>query len=276
MKKTVVFVHGAWVTAGCWDLFKERFEERGYETIIPTWPYMDRPIEDLRHHPDKEFGKLTIAKIADHYEEVIRDLPEPPLLVGHSFGGLITQILLDRGLGAAGILIDPAPIGGVIPDPISLTTALPTLLRFGGWNKPYALTREQFDTRFANSTPPEQRDVEFERILVPAPGRIFYQTAFSLGTHVHPGKRKQPLLIISGTEDKATSPALVESIYHKQRKSSARTDFRSFTGHSHFLITEPGWEEIADTALDWAEEMLDFVPLTSLAGTKEIIDNPKL
>ncbi len=254
--KTVVLVHGAWMTPISWAPFKKYYEEQGYKVIVPTWPYMDKSIEELRNHPDEHFGSLTVGEIADHYEKIIRALPEAPLLIGHSFGGLIVQMLLDRGVGSAGIAIDPAPIGGVIPDFGSLRSALPTILRFNGWNKPFMMTKELFDKNFANTAPKIQRDIEYERLVVPAPGRIFYQAATSIGTTVHPKERKQPLLIISGEEDKTTTPALVTSTYKKQKLSKSRTDFKSFPKVSHFLIAEPGWEKVAGAGVEWANEVL--------------------
>lgn len=254
--RTVVLVHGAWMTPASWDRFKGRFESAGFEVLAPTWPYMDRPIEELREHPHKDFGSLTVGKIADHYEQIIRGLPEPPLLVGHSFGGLITQLLLDRGVGVAGVIIDPAPIAGVIADPVSLAAALPPIARFGGWRKPHMMSKKTFDAKFANTAPKKMRDEEYDRLVVPAPGRIFYQAATGIGTRVNTSKRKQPLLVISGTKDKTAAPPLIRSIYRKQKRSPAKTEFKSFAGMSHFLIAEPGWEKVADTAIDWSKGVM--------------------
>jgi pimeloyl-ACP methyl ester carboxylesterase len=254
--KTVVFVHGAWMTPLSWDKFKTRFEAAGYNVLTPTWPYMDRSIDDLRNHPAKEFGSLTVGKIADHYEAIIRRLPEAPLLVGHSFGGLIIQLLLDRGVGVAGIAIDPAPIGGIIADPISLSAALPAIVRLGGWNKPFVLSKEAFDANFANTAPAGIRATEYQRLVVPAPGRIFYKAASGIGTGVDSKNRKQPLLFISAEKDRSTAPPLVKAAYRKQKRSAARTDLKEFSGLSHFLIGEPGWENVADAAINWGNEVL--------------------
>jgi pimeloyl-ACP methyl ester carboxylesterase len=255
-KKTVVLIHGAWMTPASWDQFKTRFEMKGYNVLTPTWPYMDRSVEDLRQNPNKDFAKMSVGKIVNHYEEIIKKLPEAPLLVGHSFGGLIVQMLLDRGVGSAGIAIDPAPIAGIIADRISLSSALPTILRFGGWNKPFVLSKEAFNANFANTAPKQQQDADYERLVVPSPGRIFYQAALGIGTKVNAKTRKQPLLLVSGEYDKTVAPALVKSIYNVQKQSPSRTDFKSFSGMSHFLIAEPGWEQVADASLNWAQEVL--------------------
>lgn len=252
-KKTVVLIHGAWMTPLSWDKWKTYFESAGYDVVVPTWPYMDRPIEELRNNPHKEFGRLTFKKIVDHYEKIIRRLPQSPLLIGHSMGGLVTQLLLDRGVGAAGVIVDAAPVGGIIVDPVSLRSALPIFLRWAGWNRPFVLTREAFDKNFANAAPAAQREVDYQKHVVPAPGRIFFQAALGLGTWVSPKNRKQPLLIISGDKDRTTAPALIRKIYKKQKQSLARTEFKSFAGRSHYLLAEPGWEEIADAIIKWAD-----------------------
>jgi pimeloyl-ACP methyl ester carboxylesterase len=252
-QKTVVLVHGAWMTPTSWKPFKNYFESHGYKVIVPTWPGLDRPIEDIRKNPGSEFGSLSLQKIADHYEEIIRKLPEAPLLIGHSMGGLVTQILLDRGVGAAGVVIDSAPIGGIIADLRSLASALPIILRSGGWKKPFVLTKEAFDTNFANTAPKAQRDADYAAEVIPAPGRIFYEAAFSVGTFVDTKNRKQPLLVIAGEKDRTTAPALVRSIFKKQSKAKARTDYLSFAGVSHYLVAEPGWEKVAEASLNWAD-----------------------
>ncbi|WP_413287735.1 alpha/beta hydrolase [Bdellovibrio sp. HCB337] len=254
--KTVVLIHGAWMTPISWEGFKTYFEKQGFNVITPTWPLMDKSIEELRAHPDDHFGALSFKEIVDHLEKVIRALPEPPLLVGHSMGGLVVQLLLDRGVGAAGICIDPAPIAGVIPDLRSLTSALPGLLRLAGWRKPYILSKEAFDKNFANTTPAVQRDVDYKRLVVPAPGKIFFQAATGIGTRVDAKHRKQPLLFIAGESDRTAAPAMVKANYRKQKKSPSRTDLKSFAGVSHYLIAEPGWEKVADASVKWAQEVM--------------------
>lgn len=173
-------------------------------------------------------------------------------MVGHSFGGLFVQLLLARGLGAGGIAIDPGPIAGVIPGPLSLAAAAPILLRLGGWNRPYLISRPAFDKNFANCAPPEQRAAAYEKLVVPTSGRIFFQAALSLGTAARPRHRTQPLLITVGEKDRTVSPAVARQAYRIQRKSLAPTTFKQFPAHSHFLIGEPGWEQVADYCVAWA------------------------
>ncbi|MEP7240895.1 MAG: alpha/beta hydrolase [Devosia sp.] len=253
---TVVFIHGAWMAPASWDRFKSAFTAAGYRALTPAWPYMDRPVAELRASPDPRFGRLSVGEITDHYEDLIRSLPEKPLLVGHSFGGLIVQMLLDRGIGAAGVALDPGPIAGVVPDPTSLGAALPVVLRWNGWSTPFMLSRQSFAARFANTVPPVELAPYYDAFVVPAPGRIFYQAALMSGTRVDPARRKAPLLITSGTEDRTVAPPLARQAYGIQKRSPARTDFLSFPGRSHFLCVEAGWEEVAGKSIEWAASAL--------------------
>lgn len=253
--RTVVFIHGAWMVPASWDGFKSLFGRAGYRTLTPTWPLMDRPVADLRAHPHTEFGRLSVVDIADHHEALIRSLPEKPLLIGHSFGGLVVQMLLDRGIGAAGIAIDPGPIAGVIADPTSLGAALPVVLRWNGWNTPFMLSREGFADRFANTVPPAELAAHYDRLVVPAPGRIFYEAALMNGTAVRPERRTAPLLITSADKDRTVAPPLARRAYAIQVRSPARTDFKTFANRSHFLCVEKGWEEVARLSLSWAGDI---------------------
>jgi pimeloyl-ACP methyl ester carboxylesterase len=249
--KTVVFVHGAWMTPRCWDWFKPRFEAAGYKVHTPTWPEMDRSIEDLRNNPTPAFRRLTLGKIVDHHEKIIRALPEDPLIVGHSFGGLLTQLLLDRGVGSAGIAIDPGPIAFVFPGPVSLLAATPPLLR-GPWGS-YQLSRSGFSKGFANHSglKEEEKQKLYDRLVVPVPSRVFFQAAFHIGNGVSTESRKQPLLLTAGELDRTVTPFMVRQTYAKQKKSAARTDIVEFPGQTHFLIGEPGHEKVADYLINW-------------------------
>jgi len=252
MTKTVVLIHGAWQVPASWDRFKSRFEAAGYTVIAPAWPLMDRPVAELNANPDPKFGSLTVGAIVDHYDSIIRALPEKPLILGHSFGGLIAQLLLDRGLGSAGVALDPAPIGGLIPGPKPLSAAFPVLARLNGWSRPFTLSKAAYDKGFANTAPKAQRDEEYAKYVVPAPGRIFFQAALNIGTWVSPKKRTQPLLIVVGEKDNTVTPNLARQAFNRQKGSKALTDFHEFAGRSHYLANEPGWEEVADYAIEWA------------------------
>jgi pimeloyl-ACP methyl ester carboxylesterase len=251
--RNAIFITGAWMQAASWDKFRGQFEAKGYVTGAPAWPYLDGKAADLRATVDRRLGQIGLKQIVDHYETIIRALPERPLIVGHSFGGLITQLLLDRGLGVAGVAIDPAPIAGVIPGPVSLAAAVTPLL--SGPSGINTLSPEAFGKSFANTVPPDERPRFYDAFVVPTPSRIFYQAALMIGTRVNVRARRQPLLITVGELDRTVTPYLAKAAYNIQRKAPGRTDFRQFPGRSHFLCVEAGWEDVAGAAIDWAAEV---------------------
>lgn len=253
---TVVFVHGLWVTAQSWEDFRLPFEAAGYEVHTPTWPLLgDKTAAELRAALPPGLGRLSLGQIVDHFEAYIRSLPEPPLLIGHSFGGLFVQHLLDRGVGVAGVALNPAPIGGIVPGPVSLTGALPAIARWNGWNRPYSLTPERFARRYANSAPAAQQAAAYERYVIPTSGRVLHQAVLWLGTAVSPPRRRQPLLITGSDADRLITPHVSRAAYRLQRSSPARTDYLDFTGRSHFLCNEPGWEEVAGAVMAWVSSL---------------------
>lgn len=255
MSRTIVLVHGAWVTPDSWDTLRRPFEAAGFTVHAPAWPMIEgRTAAELNARPPSGFGALTLGRIADSYQAFIDGLPEKPVLLGHSFGGLLVQLLLDRGLREAGIAIDPAPIGGIVPGPSALAAIAPILLRLAGWRRPHAMSRERFGRLFANAAPPALVDEAFRTFVIPAPGMIFHQAALWIGTRVDPRRRSQPLLITGGGKDWLVSPYLARAAYRRQRKAPGRTDYVEFPDRSHLLIGEPGWEEIAGTVLDWIGE----------------------
>lgn len=250
---TVLFITGAWMHTSSWDKFRSAFEAAGFKSLAPAWPYLEAPTAaELRAHVDPRLGSTTFGQIVDHYAAIIDGLDEQPLIVGHSMGGLIAQLLLDRGYGAAGIAMDPGPIAGALPGPVSLLAALPPIL--GGWNNTHTITRDGFAKNFANTlSADEQKDAD-DDYVVPTSGRIFYQAALMLGTAANPKARKQPLLVISAEHDRTVTPYLARATYNVQKKAPARTDFKQFDDRSHFLAGEKGWEEVAAYAIDWANE----------------------
>lgn len=248
--RTVLFITGAWMHASSWDKFRSMFEAAGYKTLAPAWPYLEGNPAELRDHPDKRLGTLTFKKIVDHYAGIIDGLGEQPLIVGHSMGGLITQLLLDRGYGIAGIAMDPGPIAGALPGPVSLLAAVPPLLV--GPGNTHLISREGFAKSFANTLDAADQKVAYDDYVVPTPSNIFYQAAAMVGTGVNVKARKQPLLVMSAEHDRTVTPYLAKAIYNVQKKSPARTDFIQFSDRSHFLAGEKGWEAVAQYAIDWA------------------------
>ncbi|MEO6013562.1 MAG: alpha/beta hydrolase [Devosia sp.] len=250
--KTVIFITGAWMHVSSWDKFRSAFEAAGYATSAPAWPFLDGKPAELRNKPPNGLKSLTFKKIVDHYEAIIRALPEKPLIVGHSMGGLITQLLLDRGLGVAGVALDPGPIAGVIPGPVSLLAALPPIL--AGLNNTQTITRAGFATTFANTLNAAEQKTAYDDYVVPTPTNIFYQAAGMIGTRVNVKARTQPLLVVVAEHDRTVTPYLAKANYNIQKKAPSRTDFHEFPNRSHFLAGEKGWEEVAAFVLAWAAE----------------------
>ena len=262
---TIVLIHGLWLTALSWEHWVERYTAAGFEVIAKSWPGMDVGIDELRSDTS-EIDRLGVTEIADHYDAIIRELEQPPIIVGHSFGGAITQILLDRGLGAAGVAIDSAPLKGVLALPAStLRTGFPALKNPANNHRAVTLTPEEFHYGFTNTLSDEESLEVYERYAVPGPGRVLFQAAFAnfnpraaTAVDFHNDDRA-PLLIIAGGADHVSPDAINRSEAKHQSKSKAITAYREFPGRSHFTVGQEGWEEVADFALAWA---LDPEPIS--------------
>lgn len=254
MSKTVVFIHGAWLTPSSWAGFASEFKLRGYDTLAPAWPYLDRPIAELRESPADELKSLGIAEIVDHYASIVDALDEPPLLVGHSFGGLIVQLLLNQGLGTAGVALDPAPPRGVFPTSVEIRNSAAVLFKPFGWRKVHTMSEATFRASFGNALPESEQKAAYDTYIVPAPGRIFFQAAFGRANGINwSSKTRPPLLITTASEDKTVSPALIRNIYKKQSKAGSQTKLIELPGFCHFLMIQSGWGAIATQVIDWAE-----------------------
>lgn len=252
----IVLVHGAWVTTDSWAEFRKPFEAVGHRVVTPTWPMLGgRRAAEINRSPPPGFGGLTVGRIADHLQAEIAKTGEKPILIGHSFGGLLTQMLLDRGVGSAGIVFNPVPIGGIVAGPTSIGAILPIVARWNGWNRPYAFSRARWARRFANAAPRALADAAYDSFVVPAPGRIFFQAATSIGTLIRPERRTAPLLITGSDRDRLVTPYLSRAAFRIQSRSPARTDYMDFPGRSHFLLNEPGWEDLAAAALAWIDQL---------------------
>jgi pimeloyl-ACP methyl ester carboxylesterase len=257
VSQTVLFLHGGWVTPACWDPFVSYFESRGYRCLAPAWPGKDRSVEAIRTDPSPLAG-LGIGEIVDHYERIARELDQPPILIGHSYGGLLVQLLLDRGLGSAGIAIDSAPPKGVfVFDPTSLLSVGRILLVPFGWRKVVRWTFAEFRYAFVHTMPRDEAWAIWEAQIVPDSGRPFFQSAFSRFDPASPARvdfanpDRAPLLLIAGEADRAMTPAIVRRTLRAYRASPARTELRTFPGRTHWLIAQDGWEEVAQGCLDW-------------------------
>ena len=254
----IVLIHGLWLTPRSWEGWKERFEQRGHEVLVPAWPRMEREVEALRRDPSVLNG-LGLGEVVDHYDRIIRGLDTPPIIMGHSTGGLITELLLDRGLGAAGVGISPAPVKGVLRlPPALLRTVFPALRNPTNRNKTVPLTPKQFRRGFTNTMNDADAEAAYTRYYVPAPGRVIFQAAFAnLNPHaltkVDFHKDDRPPLLVMGNDQDHTIPASVSKEAAKRLgKSKAIVDYKEYAGRPHFTAGAPGWEAVADYALDWA------------------------
>jgi pimeloyl-ACP methyl ester carboxylesterase len=253
----IVLIHGLWLTPRSWEGWKARFEQRGHEVLAPAWPRMEGEVEALRRDPSVMNG-LGLAEVVDHYERIIRGLATPPVIMGHSTGGLVTELLLDRGLGAAGVGLSPAPVKGVLRVPPDLLrTVFPAVRNPATRNKTFAMTPKQFHRGFTNTMSEEDAEAAHERYAVAAPGRVIFQAAFAnvnphAVTKVDFHKDDRPPLLMLGNDQDHTIPASVTKEAAKRLgKSKAVVDYKEFVGRPHFPAA-PGWEAVADFALEWA------------------------
>jgi pimeloyl-ACP methyl ester carboxylesterase len=264
MAARIMFIHGAWLTPLCWDNWVQFFSARGYSCIAPPWPFHEWSVPVLRADPPAGLKRLGIAEIIDKYAARIRIEKTPPILIGHSFGGLFVQVLLSRGLGAAGVAIDPAAPRGVSPVRFSSVKATaPFLFTWGAWWKEVQMSLPMFKYAFANGLPQEYQEREFRRHIVPESGRIFFQTLFAPFIRRSPiaisfaNTSRRPLLIIAGGTDTIV-PASVNRANHKRYvEAGVPTGYKEFPGRCHWTIAHPGWDEVAEYAAQWLEEHAD-------------------
>jgi len=260
VKPTIVLIHGLWLTPKSWEGWIRKFEQAGYKVLAPAWPGMDGDVETIRKNPAALRG-MRLMTVVDHYDRIVRGLDAPPILMGHSFGGLIVQLLVDRGLGAAGVVIDSAQSAGVPVLPLSTVRA--TLSILGNpftFNKAVSLTPSQFNYAFTNELDAAESKKVYDRLAVPGPARILWDGAFSLlnpkassRVNYRNGKRA-PLLFIAGGKDHLVPPAINKANVRKYSRSSALTAYREFPGRTHNTVSQAGWEQVADFALSWSLE----------------------
>ena len=257
--KTIVLIHGLWMTPRSWESFQAFYKERGYNVLAPPWPRMEGEVEDLRRDASVLAG-LGVLEIADHYEKIMETLGEPPILMGHSFGGLIVQILLDRGFGAAGVAIDPVPPRGVFRLPFSALKAASAVLAnpLNGM-RVVPLTFKQFQYAFANNMNEEKGRAFYDRYAIPGPGRpVFQVAAANLTPHGattvnYDNAIRAPLLLIAGGQDNQVPVSMIKENFTRYAGSTATTAFKEFRRRSHLILLQDGWQEIAAYALSWAE-----------------------
>ncbi|MCW2674609.1 MAG: hypothetical protein JWP14_3198 [Frankiales bacterium] len=261
-RQPVVFIHGLWLLPSSWDRWGEVFEAEGYAPIMPGWPDDPATVAEAKAHPEVFAGK-SIGQVADHFVAVIDKLALRPAVIGHSFGGLLTQIVAGRGRSAASVAVDPAPFRGVLPLPISaLRSAKPVLGNPANRHRAVPLTYEQFRYAFANAVPEDEAKALYEEFAVPASGEPIFQAA---AANLNPWSEAKvdtanpargPLLIISGEKDHTVPRAIAEASFKKQQHNSDVTEFVEIPDRGHSLTIDHGWRKVADTALDFVRRFV--------------------
>lgn len=258
-KPPVVFVHGLWLLPSSWDRWAQLFEAAGYVALTPGWPDDPPSVADANAHPETMANK-TVGEVADHFDAIIRGLGRKPAIVGHSFGGLLAQILAGRGRAAATVAIDPAPFRGVLPLPLSaLKSAWPVLGNPANRNRAVPLTFDQFRFAFANAVGEEEARELYETYAVPAAGRPLFQAATA---NLNPwtevkvdseNPERGPMLLISGEKDHTVPWAIVNAEFERQKHNRGVTEIVEIPGRGHSLTIDGGWREVAETALAFVQ-----------------------
>ena len=261
-RQPVVFVHGLWLLPSSWDRWAKLFEEAGYAALTPGWPDDPDTVEEAKRHPEVFAGK-TIGEIADRYDGIIGGLDKKPAILGHSFGGLLAQILAGRGLASATVAIGPAPFRGVLPLPISaLKSALPVLGNPANRNRAIPLTYEQFRYGFANAVSEDEAKELYNGFSVPGSGAPLFQAA---AANLNPWTEAKvdienpdrgPLLFISGDKDHAAPRAIANASYKKQQRNQGVTEIVDVRNRGHALVIDSGWREVAETALAFVQRFV--------------------
>lgn len=253
--RPVVFVHGLWLLPSSWDRWMKLFESAGFTALAPGWPDDPETVSAANARPEVFAGK-SVGQVADHYEEIIKGLNEKPVIIGHSFGGLLAQILAGRGLASATVAVDPAPFRGVLPLPFSaLKSAWPVLGNPANRNRAVPLTFDQFRYAFANAVDESQAERLYEEFAVPAAGKPIFQAA---SANLNPwtevtvdteNPNRGPLLILSGEKDHVVPWAIANASFKKQQKNQNVTEILEINGRGHALTIDDGWKQVAETAL---------------------------
>jgi pimeloyl-ACP methyl ester carboxylesterase len=258
----VVFIHGLWLLPSSWERWAKVFDGAGYAPITPGWPDDPETVEEANAHPEV-FAHKSVGQVADHYEELIGRLTKKPAVVGHSFGGLLAQMVAGKGLAAASVAIDPAPFRGVLPLPLSaLRSSSPVLGNPANYRRAIPLTYDQFRYAFANAVPEDEAKELYETFAVPASGTPLFQAATAnlnpwTEVKVDTGNPDRgPLLIISGELDHTVPWAIANASFKRQERNPGVTEITEIKGRGHALTIDNGWREVADTALEFVKRFV--------------------
>lgn len=264
-KPPIVFVHGLFVTRACWEPWIARFEARGHRCIAPAYPARDLPAAELRlRHPDPETAAVTLPQVLEVFDRAIRALEQPPILIGHSYGGLLTQLLLQRQLGACGVAIDSVPPPGVRSFRWSFLRSLwPPLNPLLPASWPYLMSFAHFRYAFVNAQPLEAQRRFYDEAVAPESRRLA-RAALSRHARIDFARARPPLLLVAGERDHIIPSSLNRTNWRRYSRSPSVTKFLELPGRDHYLIGAPGWEEVADASLRWA---LDVMQRRAVQGT---------
>src|SRR3954470_8039160 len=269
-KAPVVFVHGLWLLPSSWERWAGLFEEHGYAAVSPGWPDDPETVQEANARPEVFAGK-TVGQVADHFDEIISGLSRKPAIIGHSFGGLLVQILAGRGLAAVTVAIDPAPFRGVLPLPLSaLKSSRPVLSNPANRNRAVPLTYDQFRYAFANAVSEDEAKELYGAFAVPASGAPLFQAATA---NLNPwteakvdseNPERGPLLILSGEKDNTVPWSIANASFKQQSKNPGVTEILEVPNRGHALTIDSGWREVADTALNFVRRFAapDAAPVT--------------
>jgi pimeloyl-ACP methyl ester carboxylesterase len=259
----LMLIHGAWLSALSWENYADYFGKHGFAVSAPEWPRKHGDVQEMRETAEESAG-LGVREIVDHYEGLIRGLQEPPVLIGHSYGGLFVELLLDRGLGRAGVAMSPAPAKGILALPFStLKSGAPALAHPSKWHGVVTLSLEEFTYAFVNTFSEEEAAAAYSRYAVPETGQIFYEAGFA-NFHLHPptaldfkSAERAALLLVGAAEDHTVPASLTKAAYKRYEKSPAQTDYLEFEGRPHLHMAAPDWQEVAAAIDSWLDGVLD-------------------
>lgn len=255
--KNIVFITGAFVSNNCWDEWRLYYESQGYKTIAPPWPYKNATAAELRDRQpyDSDLASLTLSELTDYFADIVKGFPEQPIVIGHSMGGLITQILVNRELVSAGIAIHPVPPLGIIPYEFSFYKGgTQSLGFFTSVKKTYMMSFKKWQYAFVNGMPPEEQKEAYEKFAIPESKRV-NRGALSSAAKVDFKKPHPPLLITSGTTDNIIPVHLNMRNYKKYVQNGSKLDYKEFPERNHFVLGQKTWKEDADYIIDWVRHL---------------------